>query len=140
MADPGLPAREQIFFDTVVHGKTLRATLSGVSYYRTLRVPGEGPVTFAPGQPGVQAEPSGYFLAGGSGLRTPFTESQISPTFGPPAGNQAGFNGDYSGLVMVGNRAHPIWSDTRNIAPAGQVATTPAPDEDIFTDNLPLPG
>jgi D-alanyl-D-alanine carboxypeptidase len=35
VADPGLPAREQIFFDTVVHGKTLRATLSGVSYYRT---------------------------------------------------------------------------------------------------------
>jgi len=87
----------------------------------------------------VQAEPSAYFLAGGTGLRTPFAHEQISPTFPPPAGIQAGFNGDYSGLVMVGDRAHPIWSDTRNVAPAGQVAATPAPDEDIFTDSLELP-
>jgi hypothetical protein len=112
----------------------------GVSYYRTFRVLGEGPSVFAPGQAGVQAEPSGYFLAGGTGLRTPFMQSQVSPTFGPPAGIQTGFNGDYSGLVMVGHTAHPIWSDTRNIAPAGQVATTPAPDEDVFTDSLGLPG
>src|SRR5437868_9732065 len=33
-ADEGLPARERIFFDTPVHGKTLRAVLSGLSYYR----------------------------------------------------------------------------------------------------------
>ncbi len=31
----GEPARERITFDTVVHGKTLRATLSGLAYYRT---------------------------------------------------------------------------------------------------------
>ena len=35
LAYPGRPARERISFDTPVHGKTLRATLSGVAYYRT---------------------------------------------------------------------------------------------------------
>jgi hypothetical protein len=35
LTHPGQPARERITFDTVVHGKTLRATLSGVAYYRT---------------------------------------------------------------------------------------------------------
>jgi hypothetical protein len=42
-------------------------------------------------------------------------------------------------MVLVGQDAHPIWSDTQNIAPAGQVAATPAPDEDVFTDRIPLP-
>lgn len=114
----------------------------GVSYYRTALVPGEaaGGLVFAPGQPGVQATASQMFLAGGRGLSTPLAARAISPVFAPPAGNQAGFNGDYSGLVLVGNTAHPVWSDTRNIAPAGQVATTPAPDEDIFTDAVELPG
>lgn len=112
----------------------------GVSYYRTTQVPNENAGgVFAPGQPGVQDEPSDYSLAGGRALRTPFAARQVSPTFGPPQGNQAGFNGDYSGLVVVGDDAHPIWSDTRNIAPAGQVATTPAPDEDIFSDRIALP-
>jgi hypothetical protein len=55
-------------------------------------------------------------------------------------GNQAGFNGDYSSLALVGDTAHPLWSDTRNTAPAGQVDSTPAPDEDIFTDSVDLPG
>ena len=112
----------------------------GVSYYRTTQVPNEGSGgVFAPPQPGVQAEPSDYALAGGRTLGTPFADLQVSPTFPPPAGNQAGFNGDYSGLVLVGDDAHPIWSDTRNVAPAGQVATTPAPDEDIFSDRVSLP-
>ncbi|MGE5204044.1 MAG: serine hydrolase domain-containing protein, partial [Chlamydiota bacterium] len=31
----GRPSRERIRFDTVVHGKTLRARLSGLAYYRT---------------------------------------------------------------------------------------------------------
>src|SRR5215471_12890958 len=112
----------------------------GVSYYRTAQVPGErnGTAVFAPGQPGVQATASQMFLAGGS--NTPLTARTISPTFPPPAGNQAGFNGDYSGLVIVGDTAHPVWSDTRNTAPAGQVATTPAAEEDIFTDAIDLPG
>ncbi|HTM41843.1 MAG TPA: serine hydrolase [Terriglobales bacterium] len=35
LAHQGQPARERITFDTPVHGKTLRATLSGVAYYRT---------------------------------------------------------------------------------------------------------
>ena len=34
-APQGRPARERISFDTPVHGKTLRATLSGLAYYRT---------------------------------------------------------------------------------------------------------
>jgi CubicO group peptidase (beta-lactamase class C family) len=34
-APKGRPARERIAFDTPVHGKTLRATLSGLAYYRT---------------------------------------------------------------------------------------------------------
>jgi hypothetical protein len=35
LAHQGQPERERITFDTPVHGKTLRATLSGVAYYRT---------------------------------------------------------------------------------------------------------
>jgi len=35
LAHQGQPARERITFDTQVHGKTLRATLSGVAYYLT---------------------------------------------------------------------------------------------------------
>jgi hypothetical protein len=35
VADEGRPARERLTFDTTVHGKTLRATLSGLAYYRT---------------------------------------------------------------------------------------------------------
>ena len=115
----------------------------GDSYYSTDRVPNENPApgvsgvfTPAPGN-GVQAEPSDYSLAGGSGLNTPYAAKRISPTFSPPDGAQAGFNGDYSGLVMVGTKAHPIWSDTRNAAPAGQGVIH---DEDIFTDSVALPG
>ena len=33
--EEGEPPREQINFDTPVHGKTLRCILSGLSYYRT---------------------------------------------------------------------------------------------------------
>jgi hypothetical protein len=127
--------------DTMASGAGHGDGRVGVSYFRTQGVPneGDGRPVFAPGQPGVQAEPSQYFLAGGRGGRTPFAARQVSPTFAPPVGIQAGFNGDYSGLVIVGDRAHPIWSDTRNLAPAGQVAVTPAPDEDVFTDSLELP-
>src|SRR5262249_504228 len=57
-----------------------------VSYYRTLRVPNEnshkGP--FAPGDPGVQQEPSAYFLSAGQGGLTPFVHKRISPVFPPP--------------------------------------------------------
>jgi hypothetical protein len=123
--------------DVVASGQSDRV---GDSYFRSDRVPGENTTPaggFAPGQPGVQAEPSDYTLAGGSGLDTPYAAKRISPSFAPPDGGQIGFNGDYSGLVLVGKTAHPVWSDTRNSAPAGQGVTH---DEDIFTDAVPLPG
>jgi hypothetical protein len=85
----------------------------------------------------VQAQPSDYSLAGGTGLKTRYVAVKVSPTFPPPDGIQTGFNGDYSGLVLVGTTAHPIWSDTRNVAPAGQGVQH---DEDVFTDRVKLPG
>jgi hypothetical protein len=117
-----------------------------VSFYQTDRVPNENTTPaggFAPGQPGVQASPSSYWLSGRqqttTGVLTPFTQLKISPDFAPPDGGQAGFNGDYSGLAVIGNTAHPVWSDTRNPA----VLTSPnqgvVHDEDIFTDALPIP-
>ena len=54
-----------------------------------------------------------------------------------PDGVQAGFNGDYSGLVLVGDTAHPIWSDTRNVNPDPVNAVSH--DEDIFTATRTLP-
>jgi hypothetical protein len=81
--------------------------------------------------------PSDYSLAGGTGLNTRYEAVQVSPSFPPPDGVQAGFNGDYTGLVLVGTMAHPIWSDTRNAAPTGQGVMR---DEDVFTDSIELPG
>ncbi len=110
-----------------------------VSYYQTGRVPDENTIPaggFAPGQPGVQRQVSRYMLAGGRQLATPYAEVAVSPAFPPPDGNQVGFLGDYSGLVVVDNRAHPIWADTRNGAPSDQGLTH---DEDIFTDALAIP-
>lgn len=111
----------------------------GISYYRTDRVPNENSTPVfapAPGN-GVKAQPSDYSLAGGSGLSTRYDAVKVSPTFPPPDGIQTGFNGDYTGLVLVGTTAHPIWSDTRNVAPSGQGVTH---DEDVFTDSVNLPG
>jgi hypothetical protein len=113
----------------------------GVSYYRTQRVPNENttpPAGFAPGQPGVQQGNSEYVLAGGRSLRTPFNFKAVSPVFAPPDGNQAGFNGDYSGLTI--NRegeAHPLWSDTRNVNPFPLNGVVH--DEDVFTVAVTLP-
>lgn len=126
-----------------------------ISYYRTERVPNENsPPThasgcftnptvsgtcFLPGDPGVGAEPSNYFISGGRELATPFRDRRLSPAFAPPDGNQAGFNGDYSGLAVSGDTAHPIWSDTRNVA----IVTSPSQgvvhDEDLFTDRVAIP-
>src|SRR2546428_5091680 len=59
----------------------------GDSYYRTDRVPSENPApgvsgTFAPAAGnGVQAEPSDYSFAGGSGLNTPYTAVRNSTIF-----------------------------------------------------------
>ncbi len=122
-----------------------------VSYYRTGRVPSEnappacptvqGANCFAPGQPGVQQQSSDYSLAGGRGLDAPYADARVSPSFPPPDGNQAGFNGDYSGLVVVNGLAHPIWSDTRNAAPPDQSAAQGGltHDEDVFSDQRPIP-
>lgn len=117
-----------------------------VSYYRTDRVPNENqppdpttglPHLFVPGEPGVQAESSDYTLAGGRSLQTPFQDRAVSPRFPPPDGNQTGFLGDYSGLTVVRQTAHPIWSDTRNASLPGQGSSH---DEDIFTDSIQIPG
>jgi hypothetical protein len=113
----------------------------GVSYYRSQRVPDENTSAtgvFAPGEPGVQQSGSDYVLAGGRGLNTPFNFIVVSPVFAPPDGNQAGFNGDYSGLVInKGEEAHPIWSDTRNVNPFPLNGSTH--DEDVFTMSVQLP-
>jgi hypothetical protein len=97
----------------------------GVSYFRSQKTPGTGL--------------SDYVLAGGTGLASPFQFDVLSPVFAPPDGVQAGFNGDYSGLVInQDEEAHPIWSDTRNsdpFAPANGVVH----DEDVFTAKANLP-
>ena len=116
-------------------------TQVGVSYYRSERVRHENttpPGGFAPAPgTGVQTGLSDYVLAGGHQLSTPFAFDEVAHTVPAPDGIQAGFNGDYSGLVITAGRAHPIWSDTRN--------TNPDPvngvnhDEDVFTTNRILP-
>ena len=128
-----------------------------ISYYRTDRVPNENSTpnnVFAPCgaaqggdgtncQAGVGAENSDYDLSGGAGLNTPYAAERISPRFPPPDGGQAGFNGDYSGLTVVGNTAHPIWSDTRNTVPQQFQSQPPGQgvvhDEDIFTTARAVP-
>ena len=93
---------------------------------------------FAPGvNPGVAAELSDYALAGGRGLDTPYGFKVVSPEFPPPDGNQTGFNGDYSGLAVVNDVAHPIWSDTRNVSPYLDQGVVH--DEDVFTKAIGLP-
>jgi hypothetical protein len=115
----------------------------GVSYYRTGRVPDENttpPDGFAPSQPGVQDRVSDYALAGGTDTATPFAATAVSPMFPPPGGDQFGFLGDYSGLMIKPNsEVHPIWADTRNadpLAPANGIFN----DEDVFTEATSLPG
>jgi hypothetical protein len=112
----------------------------GVSYYRTQRVPNENTSStgvFAPGQPGVQQGSSDYVLANGKDLTAPFHFKVVSPVFAAPDGNQAGFNGDYSGLVInKEGEAHPIWSDTRNLNPFPLNGVVH--DEDVFTDRIAL--
>jgi hypothetical protein len=125
-----------------------------VSYYRTCQVANETEpagcavgaqpqncVVFTPGQQaGVQAEPSDYSLSGGRGLRVPFGARAVSPTFQPPDGLQAGFMGDYSGLTVVGDVAHPIWSDQRVSIPAAfQADQGGTRDADIYITAARIP-
>ena len=111
-----------------------------VSYYRTERVPNENTGgVFARGQPGVQQGNSDYVVAGGTGSQTPYDFKVLSPVFSPPDGIQAGFNGDYSGIIInKGDDAHPIWSDTRNADPFTPTNGV-VHDEDVFTDNVGIP-
>ena len=125
----------------------------GVSYYRTDRITGENttpaagfcplpgviplftPVVTSPCQAGVGDEDSDYVLS--AGTTSPFAAVVLSPSFRPPDGAQAGFNGDYSGLTITPDgKAHPVWSDTRNDAVSGNSVVH---DEDIFTDSVTLP-
>jgi hypothetical protein len=130
------------YFPAVDLSETTKDDRVGVSYYRTERVPNENTTPsggFAPGQPGVQASNSDYVLAGGRNVATPYAFKVVSPVFPPPDGNQAGFNGDYSGLTInKGDEAHPIWSDTRNADPYAP-ANGLVHDEDVYTDKVGLP-
>jgi len=125
-----------------------------VSYYRTCQVANEAEpeacrvgaqpqscVVFTPGiQPGVQSEPTDYSIAGGQGRTMPYGARPISPTFQPPDGLQAGFMGDYSGITVVGQTAHPIWSDQRVGIPAAfQADQGGTRDEDVFITAARIP-
>jgi hypothetical protein len=115
-----------------------RGDLVAVSYFRTDRVPNENTTPkggFAFGQPGVGTGNSDYDLSGGRSLNTPYAARRVSPRF-PPPDKDSGFNGDYSGLTVVGKTAHPIWSDTRNPLPAPNDTLH---DEDVFTDAVAVP-
>jgi hypothetical protein len=80
-----------------------------------------------------------YFLAGGLRLKTPFQTVRAAPETPAPDGIQAGFNGDYTGLVVVGTEAHPFWSDTRNKVPGVVGNQGVVHDEDVFSILLEVP-
>ena len=64
----------------------------------------------------------------------------LSPKFPAPDGIQEGFNGDYTGLVVIGSGdAHPVWSDTRVQVPNPDFDHVSV-DEDVFTARALLPG
>jgi hypothetical protein len=127
--------------DVVPHRSDEGKDHVGVSYFRSERVLNENTsplLGFSPAQPGVQTKNSDYVLAGGAAPFTPFVFDVLSPVFPPPDGIQAGFNGDYSGLTIVDENAHPIWSDTRNVDPFAPVNGV-THDEDVFTTKHGVP-
>ena len=84
------------------------------------------------------------------------SSSMPVPTQFPDAQGNSVFFGDYSGLTVVGNSAHPLWMDTRSpdlflcpgtgapgVPPALCGLTVPsgivANDQDIFTRGLTVP-
>jgi hypothetical protein len=115
----------------------------GVAYYRTGRVPNENTPPeggFTIGMPGVADRLSDFVQAGGMNLATPYAFVVLAPKTPPPDGIQVGFNGDYTGLVVIGAaEAHPVWSDTRVEAPDPDFDHVTV-DEDVFTDQVTLPG
>jgi hypothetical protein len=129
--------------------------LVAASYYQSQRVANENTTPaggFAPcrssSPPGtceadVQTKSSSYWLAGSQQstpkVVVPFVATQISPSFPPPDGAQAGFNGDYSGLAVTDTTAHPVWSDTRNAAASTSPSQGVTHDEDIFTTSMAIP-
>jgi len=116
-----------------------QGTAVAISYYRTGRVAGENNVPPGGFGPGVANQMSDYVLSGGRDLSTPYAFEVLSPSFPPPDGIQAGFNGDYSGIeVDRSGIAHPIRSDTRNRVPDPAFDKVSV-DEDVFTTARPIP-
>jgi len=103
-----------------------------VGYYSSARVPGENKHTglFKSGSGGAATEMTKYYLATAASILGPWSATAVSPSFEPPNGAQAGYNGDYTGMAVSGTTAYPIWSDTRNTFVSGGLALT---DEDVFT-------
>jgi hypothetical protein len=122
-------------------GEKAGGSVLAISYFRTDRVPNEDttpPGGFALGQPGVGQELSDYGLAQGTHGSTPFAFDPLSPRFPAPDGVQAGFNGDYTGVVVTPDlKAHPLWSDTRARSPQPDFDKVTV-DEDVYTDTLKL--
>ena len=99
---------------------------------------------------------SDFSLSGSADLRDYATVRLTSPSMPPPTQFAGGFFGDYTGLTADG-RAHPMWSDTRELGlfpcldDAGGVATPPAictrpaanaavaNDQNVFTASVPVP-
>jgi hypothetical protein len=116
-----------------------QGTAVAISYYRTGRVAGENNSPPSGFGPDVANQMSDYVLSGGRDLSTPYGFEVLSPSFPPPDGIQAGFNGDYSGIEVDRNGiAHPIWSDTRNRVPDPAFDKVSV-DEDVFTTARPIP-
>jgi hypothetical protein len=122
-------------------GEKNGGSVLAISYFRTDRVPNEDatpPGGFALGQPGVGQELSDYGLASGTHGSTPFAFGALSPRFPPADGIQAGFNGDYTAVVVTPDlRAHPLWSDTRVRSPQPDFDKVTV-DEDVYTDTVTL--
>ena len=60
--------------------------------------------------------------------------------FQPPDGLQTGFMGDYSGITVLGDIAHPIWSDPRVGIPAAfQADQGGTRDQDVYITAARIP-
>lgn len=137
-------ARNDHYFPAIDVAEVGNRSRIGIGYYRTDRVPNENNTPeggFRIGMPGVGKKMSDYHLAGGTDIdRASYDMVPVSPKFPPPDGIQAGFIGDYSGLVISrGELAHPIWADTRNRVPNPNFNLVTV-DEDVFTVARNLPG